>query len=121
MFLFISGLCLAFCGKVSNTLQNRFSQGGTAGKKFTPSQKAEAISSNKTKNGGITVCEDCGVKTTPAVKRAEGVKVDKKETQVDHIYPKSKGGNTTPENRQILCQGCNNKKSNQLPEDYYKK
>lgn len=29
---------------------------------------------------------------------------------IDHIYPKSKGGKTTMENCQTLCQHCNSKK-----------
>lgn len=34
------------------------------------------------------------------------------EMQADHITPWSKGGKTVPENCQMLCAGCNRKKSN---------
>lgn len=34
-----------------------------------------------------------------------------KEMEGDHIIPWSKGGNTVPENCQMLCKGCNGKKS----------
>ncbi len=97
------------------------SQGGpTAGKKFNPRQKREAKEKSAAENDGKVVCADCGVETTPSKKREKGVNVRGDEEQVDHIYPKSEGGNTTPENSQILCQSCNNSKSNQLPEDFYK-
>jgi len=36
----------------------------------------------------------------------------KNERQVDHIKAKSKGGSGTPDNGQVLCRDCNNKKSN---------
>lgn len=36
--------------------------------------------------------------------------------EIDHIKPTSKGGADTLENKQALCQVCNNKKSN-----YYEK
>lgn len=32
--------------------------------------------------------------------------------EIDHIIPTSKGGFDTLENKQSLCQKCNNKKSN---------
>jgi RHS repeat-associated protein len=94
--------------------------GDRAGKKFTEKGKQKVIEDNKVENEGKTVCADCGTETTPAKKRERGGTIEKDETQVDHIYPKSEGGDGSPSNGQVLCQGCNNTKSNQLPEDYYK-
>lgn len=94
--------------------------GDRAGKVFTKKGKGEVIENNKKENDGKTVCVDCGTETTPTSKREKGSKVADTETQVDHIYPKDKGGNGDPSNGQVLCQSCNNTKSNQLPEDYYK-
>lgn len=38
--------------------------------------------------------------------------------EIDHIIPLSKGGSNKLENKQALCQKCNNKKSDKL--DYGK-
>jgi 5-methylcytosine-specific restriction endonuclease McrA len=42
--------------------------------------------------------------------------------QIDHIYPKSKGGSDVFGNLQVLCSKCNLKKSNkfQSPFSHYK-
>ena len=47
-------------------------------------------------------CQICGKSLTLA------------EAHVDHIIPFSKGGKTSPENLQILCEECNKKKSNKI-------
>jgi len=42
-----------------------------------------------------------------------------KATQIDHVFPWSRGGPTTVENGQALCQPCNARKSNQMPSRLY--
>jgi HNH endonuclease len=92
------------------------SKGGpSSGKSFTPSQKATAKAANAAENQGNVVCESCKTETVPAKKSESGVTPPNNEAQVDHIYPKSQGGNTTPENTQILCRECNIKKSDKIP------
>ena len=97
------------------------SKGGTsggdrAGKPFTKKGKQTVIQRNKDQNGGVTNCESCGVETVPAQKSQKGVTPPKNETQVDHIQPKSKGGDGSPSNGQVLCRSCNREKSDKVPE-----
>jgi HNH endonuclease len=34
--------------------------------------------------------------------------------EIDHIVPVSKGGSSTPQNLELLCQGCNRRKGNRI-------
>jgi RHS repeat-associated protein len=81
------------------------------GKDFTRKGKQQVINDNKEKNDDKTVCEGCGVETTKPEKSKKGVTPPKTDTQVDHKKAKSKGGSGTPDNGQVLCRGCNIKKS----------
>lgn len=90
----------------------KLSKVGREGKNFTKAGKEAVIDVNKAKNKGKAICETCGTNTLPATQSKRGVTPSKKERQVDHIDPKSKGGSGTPDNGQVLCAGCNNKKSN---------
>lgn len=92
------------------------SGGDRAGKPFTKKGKQTVIQRNKDQNGGVTKCESCGVETVPAQKSQKGVTPLKNETQVDHIQPKSKGGDGSPSNGQVLCRSCNIEKSDKVPE-----
>lgn len=53
---------------------------------------------NTARNGGYKNCETCGV--TPP----------KNETHVDNIIPRSKGGDESLSNQQVLCRECNQEK-----------
>ena len=90
--------------------------GDRSGKGFTRKGKQEVIKQNAEKNGGVNRCENCGVKTVPAKQSQRGVKPPRNETQVDHIDPKSRGGQGRPPNGQVLCRGCNRAKSDKMPE-----
>jgi len=68
---------------------------------FSPNQKNEIWS----KSGGY--CVHCDVELTP-------FKGESNSFQADHIVPHSKGGETTVENGQALCQACNGSKGNRF-------
>lgn len=78
---------------------------------FTPKGKATVKGENAAAHGGQTTCENCGAATVPGQKSTKGVTPPGSETQVDHIIPKSKGGQGTPDNGQVLCRDCNIEKS----------
>ena len=86
--------------------------GGRAGKPFTQAGKNAVKTDNAASHGGQTTCVGCGQPTVPAKQSQSGVTPPGNETHVDHIIPKSKGGDGSPNNGQVLCRDCNLKKSN---------
>jgi 5-methylcytosine-specific restriction endonuclease McrA len=50
---------------------------------------------------GLEMCVECG---------------STENLTVDHILPISKGGDTVPENVQVMCGPCNWKKDSEIPE-----
>ena len=76
-----------------------------------PYQKA-VIDLNRIQNNGQVKCANCGIETIPAKQSIKNTTPTSNERQVDHVIPKSKGGQGTPKNGQVLCRGCNIKKSN---------
>ena len=89
----------------------KLSEVSRAEKDFTKAGKEAVIDVNKAKNSGKVKCAGCGTNSKPATQSKRGVTPSKKERQVDHKKAKSKGGSGTPDNGEVLCRGCNIKKS----------
>ncbi|NOK23640.1 HNH endonuclease, partial [Corallococcus carmarthensis] len=86
-----------------------------SGRDFTRAGKRDVIESNRKANEGQTICESCGTETVPAQQSKKGVTPPGNETHVDHVQPKSKGGEGAPGNGQVLCRDCNLEKSDTYP------
>jgi hypothetical protein len=76
--------------------------GPTAGKRFTDAERAEDAGQN---------CTYCGRETTEEPGHPNS-------RQTDHIYPKSRGGNTDPSNRAPACAECNQSKGARTPSEW---
>jgi 5-methylcytosine-specific restriction endonuclease McrA len=86
-----------------------------AGKDFTPAGKRQIDADNAAKNRGANKCENCGVEVVPGQKSERGVSPPGNQRERDHIVPKSRGGDGSPENGQVLCRDCNLDKSDKVP------
>lgn len=74
---------------------------------FSESVQYQAVLSNLEKNNGQLKCAICGK-----------VLVSKSDCRVDHIFAYAKGGKSTLDNCQILCEGCNLSKSDKEMNDF---
>ncbi|PHE94706.1 hypothetical protein COF76_23130 [Bacillus wiedmannii] len=71
--------------------------------KFTPSQRTELL------NKDNWTCQCCGIKVHD---RRTGDWNTHDKAHIDHLIPLTKGGDSTPDNLQVLCRTCNIKKHN---------
>jgi RHS repeat-associated protein len=106
--------------RIATTPMQRNSTSGSSsddrsGKPFTKQGKEQVIEQNKGQNNGATKCNNCGTETVPGQQSKKGVPKARNETQVDHITPKSRGGQGRPDNGQVLCRKCNQQKGNKEP------
>jgi hypothetical protein len=87
-----------------------------ARRRLSGSKKAEVDAANAAQHGGQKTCVHCGVEVVDPPKggRPRGFKVDPREKQYDHIIPVSRGGVTSPNNMDISCASCNNKRGDTM-------
>ena len=83
-------------------------------KHFSTSQKATIIAKNIAKNGQLMSDSKSPKVLLPATRREKGVPVNTDEVQIDHVFPRSKGGWNSYANAQILSMSENIKKSNKV-------
>jgi len=74
---------------------------------FSDSIKLEVIKNNLKKNNGSICCEICHAKLNSI-----------EECHFDHIYAYIKGGKSTLDNCQILCEQCNLRKNDKELQDF---
>ncbi|URX62468.1 HNH endonuclease [Luteibacter anthropi] len=94
-------------GPLAKILKEGSAGGKRAGMAFTRAGKAEVKEANALAHEGRVVCEACGRETVPAKQSQKGVTPPGDEAHVDHVIPKSKGGDGFPSNGQVLCRDCN--------------
>ena len=91
--------------------------GNRAGKDFTDDGRDQVYAQNLARNGGVMRCDYCGqqVYRRPSVR---GVRGQENDAQVDHVYPKSRGGAGDPSNGSVACRRCNRHKSDKTLQDW---
>lgn len=87
-------------------------------KSFTATQKAAIIADNRGKNGGSLVSDASGSIVVLTTKRGRGSKVNPDEVNIDHIFPRSKGGWNSCANAQVLSFSENLKKLDAIPDTF---
>jgi len=83
-----------------------------AGKNFSPKQKEDILTENRSRNGGVVRSDLSGTELVQPQKSMRGVTPDPNEWQIDHKVPKDKGGNNSYANAQVLSRQENRAKSN---------
>lgn len=65
-------------------------------------------------NGGKIKSDLSGKELVPAAQNKPGVTPNPNEVQIDHIFPRSKGGSNSYSNAQVLSRGENILKSDKI-------
>ena len=83
---------------------------------FTPADRERIFQKNLEKNGGVHKCDYCG-KQVYRRKSKSGIPGQHDDAQIDHEFPKSRGGEGAEHNAHVTCRRCNRHKSTRsLPE-----
>jgi hypothetical protein len=81
---------------------------------FTADQKKAILDENRKRNGGVLRDDDTGEELVPSQKSRKGVTPPENEAQVDHVYPKSRGGTNSYKNAKVISRKRNREKSNKV-------
>ncbi len=80
------------------------------GLKTTPAQRQRILEANKKSNDGIIRSDESGKILDPPVQSKKGVPTNMNQAEVDHIIPKSRGGNNSNSNLRVISKEENLKK-----------
>jgi hypothetical protein len=84
------------------------------GKEFTKKQKEKILEENRKQNDGYLRSDKDGSILDEPVQSKSGVPANMNQAEVDHVFPKSKGGDNTFSNSQVLSKSQNISKSDGL-------
>ncbi len=92
-----------------------------SGENFDGARKREILQENMRRNNGILRSDKTGKILEKPQKSVKGIKHPANEAQIDHIFPKAKGGMNSFSNAQVIEAFANRVKSDQLMfSDYMK-
>jgi hypothetical protein len=85
-----------------------------SGLDFTRSQKRNILKDNSRRNDEVLRDDRTGEVLVPGQQRRRGVPAPPNEAQVDHVYPKARGGPNTYSNAEVRSRINNVRKGNKL-------
>ncbi|MGH2508965.1 MAG: hypothetical protein ACRDHZ_16400 [Ktedonobacteraceae bacterium] len=88
-----------------------------SGKRFTPAQKQKILAQNEAKNGGVLRDDRTGEQLVRPQQGKAGVTPPSNEANVDHVYPRSKGGPNTNSNAEVRGRANNIEKNDTLEDN----
>ena len=83
---------------------------------FTKRQKRQILEQNKRLNGGVIKSDKSGKILDPPTRSVKGQKANMNQAEIDHIEPRSKGGDNSSPNAQVLSKEENVKKGDKTNE-----
>jgi hypothetical protein len=85
-----------------------------SGKPFTPTQRKAIFAENGRQNGGLMRDDRTGEILVPPQQRQRDVPAPPNEAQIDHVYPRSRGGPNTYSNAEVRSRLNNIRKGNRI-------